>query len=65
VVQTMPAPKRPWGPLTWRRRVDYDQACLSLPQLAAARLGSTPQGRAWATQRRQPLQTKAAGLTRV
>jgi hypothetical protein len=65
VLKTMPDPKRPWCPLTWRRLVDSYHACLYSQQLAEALFGSTPKGRAWAQQRRQPLTTTSEGITRV
>lgn len=61
----MPAPKRPWCPLTWIRIVDYYHACLYIQQLAEALFGSTPQGHAWAKQMRQHLKTTSDGITRV
>jgi hypothetical protein len=65
VLQTMPDPKRPWCQLTWIRIVDYYHAGLYIQQLAEALFGSTPQGRAWATQMRQHLKTTSDGITRV
>lgn len=65
VLKTMPDPKRPWCQLTWIRIVDYYHVCLYIQQLAEALFGSTPQGRAWATQMRQHLKTKSDGITRV
>jgi hypothetical protein len=65
VLKTMPAPRRPWCQRPWRRMVDSSQAWLYIQQLAEARLGSTPPGRAWAQQMRQPLKTTSAGITRV
>jgi hypothetical protein len=65
VLKTMPDPKRPWCPLTWRRIVDYSHAGLYIQQLAEALLSSTPKGRAWAKQMRQHLKTTSDGITRV
>src|SRR5919206_4013657 len=64
-LKTIPDPKRPWCQLTWIRIVDYYHACLYIQQLAEALFGSTPQGRAWATQMRQHLKTTSDGITRV
>ena len=65
VWKKMPDPTRPGCPLTWIRLGDSSQAGLYLQQLAEALCGSTPQGRAWAQQRRTPLQTTSDGITRV
>jgi hypothetical protein len=65
VLKTMPDPKRPWCQLTWIRIGDDYHACLYIQQLAEALFGSTPKGRAWATQMRQHLKTTSDGITRV
>jgi hypothetical protein len=63
-LKQMTDPKRPWRPRAWRRIVDDAHAGLYVQQLAEAWYGPGPNSRAWATARRQPLKTKANGITR-